>query len=299
MHGNIAKPDLSPQDLSTLSSALSNALLGPQPSCSREQISEVIKPHLTHRLIECRNNVIPWIAEHMDIANARVLEIGAGTGSSAVALAEASAWVDAIDIMPTHLNVAQLRASLYSVTNVAFFEMNALDLGLLYANHRYDLVIFSATLEHMTIAERLSSLKEAWDHLARGGLLCIYESPNRLWYRDDHTGMLPFFHWLPDEIAVEYAKRGSRADFFSDPTKDRDVLARLGRGVSFHEFELAMGLDIQLVEKTQHEYLCERHEAYHTAWQRSSDKRYYDLLGELVPLPGAWREPVLNLLTRK
>jgi len=97
----------------------------------------------------------------------------------------------------------------------------------------------------MTIAERLGSLRTAWDMLPAHGLLVVVETPNRLWYFDGHSSYLPFFHWLPNELAFAYAKLSARNNFRElykeyNPASKEHFLRR-GRGMSFHEFDLAIG----------------------------------------------------------
>src|SRR5439155_7437846 len=105
--------------------------------------------------------------------------------------------------------------------------------------------VYFASLEHMTHHERPQTLRSAWAMLKPGTLLCVADTPNRLWYYDDHTALTNFFHWLPDEIAMEYAARVPRPDFnraFLPPEPpSAEKLARWGRGVSYHDFELAIG----------------------------------------------------------
>jgi S-adenosylmethionine-dependent methyltransferase len=290
--------ELSQDDLSTLRGALCDAFFGHGHSPSIADIATT-EPHMMHRLTECRNNIVPWLAEQIDLSRSRVLEIGAGTGSTAIGFAEAGLFVDAIDMQHAHLAAAKVRAELHGIKNIAFHTINAVELTSLFAANRYDVIVFSATLEHMTIPERITSLKAAWNHLRSGGLLVVYETPNRLWYRDDHTSLRPFFHWLPDEIALHYANQGRYAGYFNDKENPSLELTRLGRGASFHEFEIAFGLDPNHVQKSMHEYLCEHHEHYRHAWESSAGKRYYDMLGQLVPLPGPWREELLNLTIQK
>ena len=76
------------------------------------------------------------------------------------------------------------------------------------------------------------------------GVMAIIETPNRLWYFDSHTAHLPFFHWLPDDIAMKYSTRSSRELFnkgFSGQTEASYIeFMRWGRGVSYHELEIAI-----------------------------------------------------------
>jgi hypothetical protein len=81
--------------------------------------------------------------------------------------------------------------------------------------------------------------------LKAGGFLVICETPNRLWWYDSHTSRLPFFNWLPDDLAIEYSARSSRPEFrelHDRPIDDqtRLVLSRWGRGASYHEMELCI-----------------------------------------------------------
>jgi protein-L-isoaspartate O-methyltransferase len=52
-----------------------------------------LKGHLTGRLASFRSVVVPWLNATMPLEGKRVLEIGAGTGASTVALAEQGARV--------------------------------------------------------------------------------------------------------------------------------------------------------------------------------------------------------------
>jgi S-adenosylmethionine-dependent methyltransferase len=96
----------------------------------------------------------------------------------------------------------------------------------------------------MTIGERLDSLRQAWAMLPSGGLLVIVETPNRLWFRDDHTARLPFFHWLPNELAFAYSRFSERENFReiykTYDSSSKIHFLRRGRGMSFHEIELAI-----------------------------------------------------------
>lgn len=252
--------------------------------------------HLEHRLTEFRNYVMPWLGKHMEVAGSRILEIGAGTGSSVVALAEAGADVDAIDIIDSHLEVARVRMDMHQL-QARIIACNAVEFSFDWGD--YDLILLSATMEHMTIKERLEFLEVAWRHLKPNGMICIYETPNRLWYRDDHTSQLSFYHWLPDELAISYASKSPRAAFAGDRL-DSTTLARWGRGGSFHEVDLAIGLDNCIVEESLHQFMCDRIQSYRDQWTGSLGQRYFDILGEIHPgLAGAWRDEVLNVLLRK
>ena len=203
-----------------------------------------VQEHLTGRLESDRRTIVPWIDAARPLRGTRLLEIGCGTGSSTLALAEQGAVVTAVDIDDGALAVARDRFAAYGVEADLRF-LNADELKSTFAAGTFDVIVFFACLEHMTVPERLTSLRDTWAMLSAGGLLVVVETPNRLWYFDDHTSRLPFFHWLPDGLALQYARFSSREEFRDlyrgdNPESELHFLRR-GRGVSFHEFDLAIG----------------------------------------------------------
>jgi 2-polyprenyl-3-methyl-5-hydroxy-6-metoxy-1,4-benzoquinol methylase len=202
-----------------------------------------LQNHLYRRLDDFRNTVIPWLSNAKSLGESRILEIGCGTGSSTVALAEQGANVTAVDILETSLAVAKDRCRVYDLS-VNFLCVNATEVHKVFAGQHFDSIIFFATLEHMTHNERMIAMKNTWDMLSPGSLWCVIETPNRLWYYDDHTSLLPFYLWLPDDLALLYSQFSPKTTFSNsyrqiDDNSKLDFLRR-GRGVSFHEFELAM-----------------------------------------------------------
>lgn len=204
---------------------------------------EDLQEHLTKRLETFRISVIPWLNSARPLANSRILEIGCGTGVSTVALAEQGAKVTAIDVVEDSLIVARKRCEAYGL-NVDLRLANSTDIHTLFADQHFDFIIFFACLEHMTHSERMISMKNTWEMLAPGGLWCVIETPNRLWHYDQHTAHLPFYSWLPDELAFMYSRLSPRkpfSDLYHEMSENSmlDFLRR-GRGVSYHEFELTM-----------------------------------------------------------
>ena len=211
---------------------------------SKEVYEADLKAHLSERLQEDRRIVIPWLDNAIGLSGKRILEIGCGTGSSTVALAEQGATVTGIDIDAGALQVAQDRLKAYGL-KADCRALNADEMVQTFGQDAFDAVVFFACLEHMTIKERINSLRNAWAMLPVGGHLAIVETPNRLWFDDDHTSSLPFFHWLPDELAVQYTRFSPRedlAEFHDQPFEEaRESFLRRGRGFSFHEVDVALG----------------------------------------------------------
>ena len=199
-----------------------------------------LKDHINKRITVSRSKIIPWIMQTLELKNKKVLEVGSGTGSSSITLAEQGAVVTGIDLDNSSLKVAKHRAQILDL-EIKFIELSGIEIHTL--NQSFDVVIYYASLEHMTIEERIDSLQQAYSLLSKGGYLIIVEAPNRLWIEDTHTSELPFFQWLPDNLAYNYSKFSKKPSFNSIYLDSEflklDEFHRRGRGVSFHEFDLA------------------------------------------------------------
>lgn len=204
--------------------------------------------HISGRLQDFRSRAIPWIIDAAGpLKGKHILEIGCGTGSSTVAMAEQGALVTGVEPHSGSLAVAQKRISHHGLDS-DFIEGNA-DQALALSGS-FDIIALFAVIEHMTWSERRRALRQAWARLGPGGHLIIAEAPNRLWYFDDHTSQEHFFMWLPDEIAVAFSERTPRPRFNSHfratDTTDPEAMvrfARWGRGVSYHDFALALEVE--------------------------------------------------------
>lgn len=261
--------------------------------------------HLRGRREVARRRVLPWLDSLRPLDGARVLEIGCGTGSSTFAFAEQGASVCGLELEARHLSVARERlatAGLDADLRVA----NVTQAASLFARAQFDLVVFYGSLEHMTLEERLEGLALTFELVREEGLLCIVDAPNRLWHFDRHTSRLPFFDWLPDELAYRYAARSPRPVFreaFGAHGGGTHLeFLRWGRGVSYHEVELALGVRIEelQVEPSQLAHDHRRNPVLGAAFAASRDGRYRRMLASFAPhVPPAFFEPQLNLAIRK
>lgn len=262
--------------------------------------------HTRRRLHAFRTQVVPWLDSARPLSGARILEIGCGTGASTVALAEQGASVTAIDIDAESLVVARDRCRLHGV-DAEFMRVNGAAAAELPALGQFDLVIFFACLEHMTYEERLAAMRTTWNGLKPAALWCSIETPNRLWWFDEHTSFLPFYNWLPDELAFDYSRYSPRDPFRSSYRERGDEaftsFLRHGRGVSYHEFELAM-MDAAQLDVVSSLPLWLRRDGV-LGWRalkrlRKPKHRYERLIASLRPdLHRGFFQPYLDLIIRK
>lgn len=211
---------------------------------SEADIESEVKEHVFGRIQKFRETIIPWLDSVIPLNGARILEIGCGTGSSTFTMAEQGAEVTGVDIVENHLEIARKRCELYGL-NARFVIGNATTVDELFKTEQFDLIIFFAALEHMTVEERIVAIRKTWNMLPTGKFWCITGSPNRLWFFDDHTSNLPFFHWLPDDLAFLYSKfspKKTLSGVYKEINNSNMLhFLRRGRGISYHEFECAIG----------------------------------------------------------
>jgi 2-polyprenyl-3-methyl-5-hydroxy-6-metoxy-1,4-benzoquinol methylase len=195
--------------------------------------------------------VIPWIERTVPLAGTTVLEYGCGDSPVTCALAPSAARVIGVDIDRESIARARKEVADRGLSNVEL-ELHEADSILdAVATRRGEIDVFLcyAVLEHLSVEERLAVLRLAREVVKPDGALVVCEAPNRLVYFDHHTAQMPFFHLLPDDLALEYFHHSTRTDFEaaieSAAGRGRDAaletLARWGRGVSFHEFEVVFG----------------------------------------------------------
>jgi len=259
-----------------------------------------LQDHLINRLEHDRRRIIPWLNAAGNLKGKKILEIGCGTGSSTIALAEQGAIVTGIDLDKDALIVAEDRKKLYGLDNIRIEYMNATEVHKNYPKGSFDFIIFFATLEHMIHEERMIAIKETWDLLNSGGLWVVLETPNRLWYFDGHTSNLPFFQWLPDDLALKYAKKSPRKDLADSvgAPSDESMLhfLRLGRGLSYHEFDLTIG-DARNLNVLSSKVQFEKYE-----WLKETglNRKFKSFLKEAYPgLHDGFYDKSLDLIIRK
>jgi 2-polyprenyl-3-methyl-5-hydroxy-6-metoxy-1,4-benzoquinol methylase len=234
------------------------ATTGLEAGADGAAIGEIDRPRLPpegndwdHRRLKAEMCLVPWIERHFPLAERSVFEYGCGSGPVSCAIAARARRHIGIDIDRDQVELGRRQLSARHLENVElvhaavdeiFDETSRLAAGA-------DVFLFYAVLEHMTISERLNVLELARQVVHPQGIIVVCELPNRLIPYDGHTSQLPFFAQLPDELAIDYYRFSQREDFVSamdaacarGRDDARESLARWGRGMSFHEFELVFG----------------------------------------------------------
>jgi 2-polyprenyl-3-methyl-5-hydroxy-6-metoxy-1,4-benzoquinol methylase len=321
VHGSLVPPNLSrnrrrlsDRKLTDLRDALNryyfNQTLNhfsdtPEEYLATKEGQEDMAAHLEGRTNWNRQLVVPWLDSVCPLRGRRVLEIGCGTGASTIALAEQGCEVTGIDVNEGNLLAARERCRIYEI-NANFLCANATELQEHFSFGVFDVIIFFATLEHLSYAERVVAMKRSWGLLKPGGLWVVIETPNRLWWFDHHTAILPFFNWLPDDLALDYSQFSNRAFMknYANVEHSEEMkldFARRGRGVSYHEFDLALGPSASLnVVSALGLYLRKRSFAIRLKSRFSLPRKFEAFLNKHGPRihPGFYL-PNLDLIIRK
>lgn len=290
-----------------LSELLKEYFLCIPPYIIRNQlpVKEGLTINFTTRLKNYRSVIIPWLEHVRPLQGLKILEIGCGPGASTLSLAEQKAHVTAIDIDKDYIQTARDRCTFFGI-QANFMVMNSTEITDTFTSNDFDCVIFFASLEHMNISDRIKSLKAAWDILDTGGFLIIIETPNRLWYYDSHSSWLPFFQWLPDDLAYQYTRFSSREwfkrllDNDSNTTKEDFILE--GRAVSFHEFDIALkpSQNLKVISSLNHYQDNIFRKLYFHNKKKPLDYKYKSILKKIYPqIHDGFYDEFLNLIIEK
>ncbi len=170
----------------------------------------------------------------------RILDVGCGDGGAALALSEAGAQVDGIEIDPRRLDLARAEAVRRNLT----LELGVADItraeSLEGFEGPYDLVLFRDVLEH--IPDRVAALRESRERLGEDGAVVVvfppYLSPygghQQILHPPRRMGIpwarLPWAHCLPQETFRALARARDGTDDAEWEEIQRIAVGRLTLG---------------------------------------------------------------------
>lgn len=267
-----------------------------------------MQAHLSRRFEECRDVIMPWIERHLPFRGRVVVDIGCGTGASTAAWALRAERVLGYDIHAPSVEAAAGRLRIMGLKNASCHLVRPDELVATMQRDLpggADVIVMYAVLEHQLVRERIDTLRGAWGLLRPGGLLVVGDTPTRFSMMDYHTSSMPFYQWLPEELAVLYAHRSPRADFREGVAHWMEqgmpaaveYLWRCGRAAGFEEFELALGpLDRLVVGDSFDEGMVE-HPGRAVTFQ---DELIHAFAAEHhVRVPRGFLRPALEVVLRK
>jgi len=131
-----------------------------------------------------------WIVDTYVRKGIRILEIGCGTGTLAVMMAEKGAVITAIDASPSMLGVAERKIAANNLgTLITLKRMDAAQIGDVYEQESFDLIVSSLVFSELPEDEKKYVLSLCQKLLAPGGKLVIADeripggfSPRLLYY---------------------------------------------------------------------------------------------------------------------
>lgn len=150
--------------------------------------------------------------DQIDFKGRRILDFGSGSGASTMILSRLfpESQIIGVELVPEFLDIAQDRAKFYGNSDRIHFLLSPDPNSLPKDVGEFDHIIFSAVYEHLLPGERQVILPLLWSHLKNDGFLFIDQTPYRWFPIESHTTGLPFINYLPDNLALIYARKFSK-----------------------------------------------------------------------------------------
>jgi len=176
---------------------------GPAGLC--ESLDRVEDP--TYVQSEIRYSTLSFVPEH-EFAGKRLLDFGCGSGASTMQLARMfpDTEIVGLELLAKYLVPARALADHLGLKNVSFVEATSSD-ALPDDLGAFDYVTLNAVYEHLLPTERKRLLPQLWAALTPGGALFVNQTPHRWYPLEFHSTALPFMNYLPDWLALRYARR--------------------------------------------------------------------------------------------
>ena len=156
-------------------------------------------------------NLLSYV-DATELRGRRILDFGSGSGASSIVLARMfpESTIVGVELVPEYLKIAKMRAEFYGYSDRVSFLLSP-DSNRLPENiGDFNIIIVSAVFEHMLPEERKSILPLLWMHLKHDGIQFIDQTPYRWFPIELHTTGLPLINYLPEKLALLYARAFSR-----------------------------------------------------------------------------------------
>lgn len=279
---------------------------------SDQRIHDRLEHTAFGRMQMCQLNIVPWLNETIELSSANALEIGAGQGSLTAPLILAGANVTALDIDEAFLEALKVRTRMMGVQEPTCILAEpdwAVECPkhILTSIQQADVIIMYALLEHMMPVERVRLLQTLKKCCSPHCKIAIMEAPNRLAPWDWHTSLLAFADIVPDQLYQEVllkSPKASVANTLGAPTSrmadvDEVGLYRSGRGVSFHEFDAAVGIEnIDVLSDGYHEYIRRTRDRFNKPSAKFEEALIEIFQAQTPPIPAAFARPSIDLIFR-
>ena len=140
-------------------------------------------------------NTMKYIEKYLT-PDAKIIEIGAGTGRYSIALAEMGYDVTAIELVPHNIEIMKKKVKSYH--NIKIYEGNACDLSM-FENDTYDIVLLLGPMYHLfTDKDKHLALSEAIRVAKTGGV--VFSS-----YCNNDTSIYKLFY---KKKILDYVNKG-------------------------------------------------------------------------------------------
>ncbi len=150
-----------------------------------------------------------FIHHYLQDKNARILDIGAGTGRYSVALANEGYQVDAIELVKYNLGVLKAKKS-----SVKAYQGTALDLSR-YQDETFDMTLLFGPMYHLySFEDKVKALSEAKRVTKTGGMILVAYCMN------DYSIII---HGFRDGYIKEAIKQGKITDDFHTVSHPKDL----------------------------------------------------------------------------
>jgi len=174
----------------------------------RDEIERSENPNYLQRKIEILLREFGIVLSHK-----KMLDFGCGAGASALIFLRCGATnVTGVEVDATLLDIAKLRLNDFFQNGYQLIKIEYIDgkYSMPFSDGEFDIVWAQALMEHVLPNQRKFVLRELWRVLRKDGLLVIFGTPNRLWFKEFHTSDLFFVNYLPLDIAFFLARHFSR-----------------------------------------------------------------------------------------